>query len=108
MLLTVLILGGTILGATTIAGYLMLQKIQIASNITNSTRAIFGADSGLEWEMYRKFVNAEQEKPAFSNGVTFTTVVAEDGSFIKSIGTSGKTSRALEVNFVVAPPPTQP
>ena len=106
MLLTVLILGGTILGATTIAGYLMLQKIQIASNITNSTRAIFGADSGLEWEMYRKFVNAGQEKPVFSNGVTFATVVNEDGSSIKSIGISGKTNRALEVNFVVTPPAT--
>ena len=100
MLLTVLLLGGTILGATTIAGYLMIQKIQIASDITNSTKAIFAAATGIEWELFRKFKDPNFPKPVLSNGATFESSVSEDGSVIKSIGTSLRTSRAFELQFV--------
>ena len=99
MLLTVLLLGGAILGATTIAGYLMLQKIRIAADITNSTKAIFAADTGIEWELYRKFKDTNHEKPNLSNGASFNTVVNEDGSTMKSIGSAGRSVRAFEVRF---------
>src|SRR3989338_10873566 len=55
MLLTVLALSGTILGATTIAGLLMVYQIRQSNDIVNSTKAIFAADAGLEWRLYKFF-----------------------------------------------------
>lgn len=49
MLLAVLALGGAILGATTIAGLLMLYQIRAATDIESSAKAVFAADAGVEW-----------------------------------------------------------
>lgn len=66
MLLTVLVLSGTILGTTTIAGLLTLYQIRQSTDIINSGKAIFAADAGLECEFYR----FTQNKPAdFCQGV---------------------------------------
>ena len=53
MLLTVLIVSGTILGATTIAGLLMLYQLRQVTNFGYSVQAFFAADSGLEWKLYQ-------------------------------------------------------
>ena len=97
MLLTVLILGGSILGASTIAGYLMLLKIRGASDITNSTKAIFAADTGIEWELYKQFKDSGYPKPSLSNGTDFTS--SNDGTVIKSIGQSSNSFRAFEMEL---------
>lgn len=55
MLLTVLSIGGTILGATALAGLLMLYQIRGATDFTNSAKAIFAADAGTEWAYYSHF-----------------------------------------------------
>jgi hypothetical protein len=52
MLLMVLSIGGTILGATTIAGILMLYQIRSATDFTNSAKAVFAADAATEWAQY--------------------------------------------------------
>lgn len=95
MLLTVLILGGSMLAASTIAGYLMLLKIRGASDITNSTKAVFAADTGVEWELYKQFKNPAYPKPSFSNNADFQT----SKSCIKSIGQATGVFRAFELNF---------
>jgi hypothetical protein len=97
MLLTVLILAGSMLGASTIAGYLMLLKIRGASDITNSTRAIFAADTGVEWELYKQFKNPSYPKPSLSNNAVFETFT--DGLKIKSIGESSNIFRAFELDY---------
>ena len=48
MILTVLALGGAVLGATTVAGLLMLYQLRQTSDMANSARAIFAADAGTE------------------------------------------------------------
>ena len=53
MLITVVALSGTLLGATTIAGLLMLYQLRQASDIANSAKAIMAADAGLEWRIYK-------------------------------------------------------
>lgn len=71
MLLTVLSIGGTILGASTIAGLLMVYQIRSATDFTNSAKAIFAADTGIEWAQYNYFnptSSAELSLPLFSNG----------------------------------------
>jgi len=98
MLLTVLVIGGVLLGASSIAGLLMVYQIRQASDVTNSTKAIFAADSGVEWELYRMFVNPAYQKPEMSNGATISTTVNGTSSII-SVGSSQKASRAFEITF---------
>jgi hypothetical protein len=49
MILTVLALGGTILGAATVASLLVVYQIRQSTDLANSARAIFAADTGIEW-----------------------------------------------------------
>lgn len=99
MLLTVLILGGVVLGVSTVAGYITVQKIRQSSNSANSTKAIFAADTGIEWEMYKQF-KGSADKPVLSNGADFET--SGIGDVKKSIGRAGDSSRAFEIEFLRA------
>ena len=55
MLIAVLTLGGAILGATTLAGLLMLYQIRATTDTENSAKAIFAADAGVNWALYSYF-----------------------------------------------------
>ena len=55
MLLAILTLGATMLGATTIAGLLMLYQIRQVTNFRDSAQSIFAADAGTEWALYSYF-----------------------------------------------------
>lgn len=111
MILSVLALGGTILGATTIAGLLMVYQLRSTSDVANSAKAIFAADAGIDWMLYQ-FANpgSADTKPAFSNGASFTAtcynsfsnaIDCQDQSAVtfRSVGRSGASYRALELNF---------
>ena len=97
MLLTVLVLGASILAASTIAGYLTLLKIRTASDVMNSTKAIFAADTGVEWELYVMFKDPTYPQPVLTNGATFTATV--DNDIIKSVGQSSEIFRAFETSI---------
>ena len=117
MILTVLALGGTILGATTIAGLLMLYQLRQTSDLASSAKAITAADAGIEWSFYNLFCKEASKDPCpmppldtFSNGasvkVTCYDSAGQDADCagdsvrtIRSIGTSGNASRAFEANF---------
>ena len=90
MLLTVLIVSGTILGATTIAGLLMVYQIRQATNFGQSLQALFAADTGLEWQLYRKFQKEDYLEPVFSPDVnaSFVTIYNASSS-LQSIGCAG-------------------
>ncbi len=103
MILTTLILSGTILAAVTIAGLLMLYQIRQAGNAMLSGRAIFVADAGLEYELY-KFYTADCDYPApdFNIPVTLiskTTISGNDVLFTSN-SLAGKTTRGLSVRFI--------
>lgn len=55
MLIAVLSLGGAILGATTVAGFLMLYQIRATTDTENSAKAIFAADAGTEWVLFNHY-----------------------------------------------------
>ncbi len=119
MVLTVLALGGTILGATTIAGLLMLYQVRQSTDLGNSAKAIFAADAGMEQAFYNLFCGSDDSKqgycpaPAFSkfsNGASVKVTCYDadgvaldqcsDGTrSIRSIGTSAGASRAFEATF---------
>lgn len=116
MILTVLVLGGTILGATTIAGLLMLYQIRQTTDIANSTKAIYAADSGIEWGLYSGFCSEEgsgrcsEPAPVFQNGAEVAITCRDDGGQIiecgttstvqvRSVGKAGNSSRAFLLRF---------
>jgi len=104
MLLTVLVLGASILAASTIAGYLTLLKIRTSSDIANSAKAIFAADSGVEWELYKQIKHnpldySEDEAHSFSNHASFKSSYDDTSNVIKSIGESGDSFRAFAIGL---------
>lgn len=52
MILTVMTLGSTMLGITAIAGLLLIYQIRQSADLSNSAKAIFAADTGIEWVLY--------------------------------------------------------
>lgn len=104
MLLTILAFGGVILGATTIAGLLMFYEFRQATNLADSAKAIFAADTGIEWALYDYVcgLDPEDEKECFSlpiltNGAT--TSVRTVASSVFAVGSAGKASRAFKISF---------
>ncbi len=59
MLIAVLSLGGAILGATTVAGLLTLYQIRATTDTANSAKAIFAADSGMEWALFNYYCGTD-------------------------------------------------
>jgi hypothetical protein len=80
MLVAVLSIGGAILGATTVAGLLMLYQIRSTSDAANSAKAIFAADSGLEWSLYAYFNSSTVPAlpTALGNGSTIQVTCYDD------------------------------
>ncbi len=104
MILTTLILSGTILAAVTIAGLLMLYQIRQSGNAVQSGRAIFVADAGLEFELY-KFYTKECGYPEPDFDITNVQLFSEptiSGNDVVFISNSlaGKTTRGLSLRFV--------
>lgn len=90
MLLTILIVSGTILGATTLAGLLMVYQTRQATNFGQSLQALFAADTGLEWQLYRKFQKADYPEPVFSPEVNASFVTRYNASSsLESVGCAG-------------------
>jgi len=117
MLITVLVLGGAIIGASLIAGFLTTRSIRQSGLAADSARAIFAADAGLERLLYecvrknncfdsgKEFENCTTGQ--FVNKACYETSYAKnsDGLFteLRSVGWSDwqtrRTARALEVKF---------
>ncbi len=118
MLLTIVVLSGTMLTVSALIGFLMLHKIRQSTDIVNSTKAILAADSGIEWELYKCFkcysteicdsdcpapYNPPYSGPQMTNDSTASTTIIFDASStpesIKSIGKAGNTARAFQMMF---------
>lgn len=107
MLVTVLILSGTILGAVAIAGLLMIYQVRQTTNVANSTKAIFAADAGLECEFYNRIKDGVEicDDILFTNDVSaddaddVSVVTTVKDNIIQSVGNSGDTSRAFKATF---------
>lgn len=119
MLIVVLALSATILGATTIAGLLTLYQIRQATDVTNSMKAIYAADAGIEWRLYKLFKTDNYScqdcpeggvcpQPVLTNGAEFSATCAGLASgdlSIKSKGYSHKTYRAFGVGLATSSSP---
>ena len=109
MLVTVLILGGIIIGTTAIAGYITTLRIKQAGSAAYSAKAIFAADAGLERAFYHCFKLGEASPgcgnigvTSLGNGSSYSVVYFEDGlggGEIRSTGLSSQSARALRFRF---------
>jgi hypothetical protein len=70
MLVAVLALGGAVLGATTIAGFLMSYQIRASSDSANSAKAAFAADSGVEAVLYQHNRHLPTDPLGFGNSAS--------------------------------------
>ena len=103
MLLTVLSIGGIILGATTIAGLLTVYQIRASTDAAHSAQAIFAADTGIGWAEFDYYCNianpstcvqaGDQPLPVFSVANASATIVCTDAS--SSITLCSDTSTAI-------------
>lgn len=84
MLIAVLTIGGAILGATTLAGILMVYQIRATTDSANSAKAIFAADSGIDWALYSYYHPPQGPPPALANGggVTVTCYDATNAATV--------------------------
>lgn len=97
ILITMMMLGAAILGVVAAVSLVVRFQMRQATDILESTKAIFAADAGLEWELYRYF-QGSIKNPNMTNGATYQTR-RQGNQVITSIGTSGRSARALEVKI---------
>ncbi len=121
MLIAVLSLGAAILGATTVAGILTLYQIRATTDTMNSSKALFAADTGVEWTLMSYYCNVTGRTPcppsspnlsASGAAVTSTCYDINDNPvscsdttstvYAIAIGSSAGTKRAFEVSLVGA------
>ena len=56
MMIVVLVLSGIIIGATAVSGLMTVRQTRQTADAGNSSKAVFAADAGLEWRIY-KFID---------------------------------------------------
>ena len=100
LLLTIIILSIVMLIAVLITTIVTMQ-LKLASDINDSTAAIYAADSGAEWQLYQIRKGASVASPVMSNGATVeTTVTSVVPNFtIKSLGSYRTVKRQFEIIF---------
>lgn len=117
MLFFVVVVGSLILIVTTIAGYITVQRIRSVRSASYSLQAIYGADAGIECNLYKLFSalpgagSTSCDSFTLSNQTTVQTTstvdVVTDPSNpfleVRSVGKSNNTLRAYSLGASVAP-----
>lgn len=126
MLIAVLSMSGAILGATTVAGLLMLYQLRASTDSEHSAQAVFSADAGLEWSLMNYYCNTANppaqcpvtggadmasSSDMFTDGASFAVTCSDDSdnptdcadtsdtTKVVSIGTSLNSRRAFTLGF---------
>jgi hypothetical protein len=105
MILAVLALGGTMLGATAIAGFLMLYQIRQATDFEASSKAVFAADSGIQWALYSYLHPPAGPLPGnpagtLSNGATLQVVCYDStGATVTPCDSTSTAAEAISKGF---------
>lgn len=122
MLIAVLSLGGAMLGATAIAGILILYQVRASTDSVNSAKAIFAADTGINWSLFSFFCGIDSpsrcpggapQEPTLPDGATMAVTcydinnnaipcTSTSTQYAVSIGSSLNARRAFYLNFLVS------
>ena len=102
MVFTIVIVMGALIGATVIAGSIMIRQIRQSVQSIDSTKAIFAAETGIELELYRAYKDPTYPAPVLVRSeATYNVSVLEN--IIKSVGKSRTSSRALQLTLTPLP-----
>lgn len=102
MLLVVMMISGIVLSVSLVAGILMIYQIRQAGNFTNSAKAIFAADAGVNWwffsqtPSYNPAFSSSTVNADFGNGASFEIIELPNGT-AKVVGQAGNSRRAFLV-----------
>jgi hypothetical protein len=99
MLITVMSLSAITLAAMTISSLLTLIQLRQAQGISNSTKAVYAADAGIEYELYKVFKDPTFPTPNMTNDSSFTTSIDGVTKSIRSVGHAGSAVRAFRVSY---------
>jgi hypothetical protein len=112
MLITSFVISVTMIAVISISGILTLFQIQQIENYTNSAKAIFAADTGIEWIFYNAFNPGEgpdclaidkcdlpKDQLPFSNGARYRIRLCS--GVLHSFGWAGSESRYSSRSFEV-------
>lgn len=98
MILTVIVISGTLMGLAVIAGILMIYQLRQAGDFSNSAKAIFAADTGVNWWIYDKdplpTITSSTVNSTFTNKASFEIIEVPPNG-VKVIGQAGNSKRAL-------------
>lgn len=100
LLLTVIILSIVTLVSVFIVN-IISNELKLASDINDSKKAIYAADSGIEWQLYQIRYGVSVASPVMSNGASVSVTVT--GNYpsltIKSLGSYNIVKRQFEITF---------
>ncbi|MDP2855607.1 MAG: hypothetical protein Q8N90_00600 [bacterium] len=97
LLATVLILMSTFALAITIGG-MVLFELKSMNATGESVKALYAAEAGIECRLYMtNKAGSCDTSGALENGTEYTST--DYTAYIRSIGTSNKVNRALEITF---------
>ena len=104
MLLSIVIIGTSILVVSIVAGYLMVQRLRFSSNMVDSAKAVFAADAGIECELYNvsnpgAFNCNDSNVLNFDDPLVSVQTTSDMVSYVKSTGTSNKSKRAFYLSY---------
>lgn len=97
LLITVLIMMSTFALAIAIGG-MVLYELRSMVNTNESVKAIYAAESGIEWQLYKTNKDSYATAPKMENGTDYecpTTCT----NCIHCSGTAGRVNRAMEISF---------
>jgi hypothetical protein len=95
MLIAILTLGGAILGATSLAGLLLLYQIRATTDSANSAKAIFAADSGVNWALYSFFEPPASGQPGSPLSCPIALAAPSNNSTANSTALTASTDHVL-------------
>ena len=79
---------------------LFIKDFRQSIKTSESVKAFYAADAAMEWQIYNSLNDPNIVEPVMNNGTSFISENNfSDSKNIKTVGTSKKVNRGLEVNF---------
>ena len=99
-LMSILVLSAVMASALFLMS-IFIKDFRQSIETSESIKAFYAADAAMEWEIYKSLNDPDAVKPEMKNGTSFISENNFDdvSKNIKTVGTSKKVNRGLEVNF---------
>ena len=97
MLISLMILAGVFAIGFAVST-VFITEVKLSRQVLDSAKAVYAAESGLEWRLFQYFVSPTSTPPVMQNDTTFTSqIVLGPATTARAIGISNKVRRGLQV-----------